>query len=203
MGLYNPEPADAAGRDHHPTVRAAVEATCADVASRESYTKIISSTSSITRTEGIIDNQPGGTHHCDDKAPSAADTQTCLHDCVRQRLLDRHKMKIKWFTLYFFLIFRICSYSGDFGLDLYLIVDYYQNKCWGYFILTLVFVFLPAIVISYLNWKYYNEKWKVRQEIIDDTNNELRLREKLVVDPPWKFYLRRFLCLSLFSPIAR
>ena len=114
---------------------------------------------------------------------------------------SQYENKVVDFIL--FLIFRICSYSGDFALDLYLIGDYYQNKCWGYFILTLVFVFLPACVTSYLNWKYYTEKWKVRQEIIDDTNNELRLREKLVVDPPWKFDLRRVFCLSLFSPIAR
>ena len=124
-----------------------------------------------------------------------------LPDCVRG-WLNRHRDLIKLFTLFALLLYKMSTYTLDFVIDMSLIVAYALDKHWWFFGLTLTFVFCPAAIISYLNWKYYDEKWQVKRKI-NETDDELGLKAKIIVDPQWKFHLRRGFCLLLFSPIVR
>ena len=89
----------------------------------------------------------------------------------------------------------------DLALDIALLHEYRSNGDWWYFGFTLTFVFMPAAIISYLNNKYYNEKWKIKCKI--EANDEFNLRNKMVIDSEMKFYLRRALSWLLISPLAR
>ena len=113
-----------------------------------------------------------------------------------------HITIVKWITLWTLLLWRIGSYTVDFGFDLALIVEYAVKGHWWYFSLTFLFVFVPAAITSYLNWKYYAEKWEIKRKI-EKSRDEFNLREKLIIDPDWKFYLRRLFYFMLISPIIR
>ena len=124
-----------------------------------------------------------------------------LPKCVRD-LLERYKDPIKWFKLWASFLWRIFAFTFDLGLDIALLCDYYVNGDWWYFSLTLFFVLFPSFIISVVNSNYYDEKWEVKQHI-KETDDKFSLEEKLIIDPEWKFHLRRIFCLLLVSPLAR
>lgn len=55
----------------------------------------------------------------------------------------------------FWLIFSVCSFLCDFGSDIYLMLIYYNQGDITWFILTLVFVFLPSFIMSLFSVIWY------------------------------------------------
>ena len=122
----------------------------------------------------------------------------------------------KSFQLWTKSLMRLGFFFLDLALDFKLIITYGltlsvesdENRNAGeigwYFWLTLIFVFVPALFLSILNGKYYLEKHKTQRWI---TKNEeqwvKKLKDKLIIDPNWKFFLRGFFCINLVSPLAR
>ena len=113
----------------------------------------------------------------------------------------KHKICFKFGLLFLQFATRVSFYLYDLTSDIVLIDEYWNDRHMWYFWLTLAFVVSPALLISYINGKYYHEKWKVRRQI--KKNDKYELEKKLIVDPDWKFILRFVLCLPLISPIAR
>ena len=126
---------------------------------------------------------------------------SCLPDSVL-KWKNEHQKPINCFKVLLLFLFRVGLYFYDLVTDIMLIDDYYKKCDSWYFGLTLTFVVVPALLIFCINAYYYYEKWRVKRQI-EETNDEYKLKEKLVVDPPWKFILRCLLCLPLISPIAR
>ena len=175
---------------------------------------------SAATEDHVVNNQnattQGNNNNCD--APATAGDGSNLQDdnlsgsdcrsyCVVPKcvsdLLERHKDGIKLIQLWLsFLILRISPFLFDLGLDIALLCDYGANGDWWYFSLTLFFVFFPSFIISVVNANYYDEKWDVKRQI-KETDDRFHLKDKLIIDPEWKFHLRRIFCLLLISPLAR
>lgn len=112
-------------------------------------------------------------------------------------------MKRKWLALWTLFLWWIGSYTIDIVLDIIILHQYLKSDEWWFFGLTFFFVFFPAIVISYLNGKYYTEKWEIKCKI-EKTRDQYKLKNvKMLIDTNARFRLRAFLCLFLVSPIAR
>jgi hypothetical protein len=109
--------------------------------------------------------------------------------------------KLPWCRLWAAFLWKfVTSFYGFIIGDILLLYNYFENEKWWYFWFTFAFLFLPAFVISCLNWKYYWEKFKVNPWI---KIKECNLKDKLVEDPEWKFYFRSIFCFLLISPLAR
>ena len=98
---------------------------------------------------------------------------SCLPRCI-SNWLNRYHREIKWIKLWIVFLWRIGIYAIDFGFDMALIVGYGQNGDRWYFSLTLAFVFIPAVFLSYLNWKYYAEKLDAKGTIMNKQNKDCK-----------------------------
>ena len=106
----------------------------------------------------------------------------------------------EWIVLWVSFLIRISFYTADWVLDIQLLIEYGTKGEWWYFGLTFVFVFVPAVLISWwINLKYYAKKeWAYRR--IRQTGEE---GKAIVILPAWIFPIRLLCCLCLISPIAK
>ena len=149
-----------------------------------------------------VNNEAGGGSNAKDDSPSGSRSGCCVVKCISTEWMERHKDGIKLIQLWLSFLLRIGAFLFDLGLDIALLCDYGANGDWWYFSLTLFFVLFPSFIISVVNSNYYDEKWDVKRQI-KETDDKFNLKDKLIIDPEWKFHLRRIFCLFLVSPLAR
>ena len=101
------------------------------------------------------------------------------------------------------LFIAIANYFIQNGFEISLLLTYKLNGDDWYFYLSLAFSIFPAVVLSYLNLKYYNETRITQRKVKKDKEDRFKLKEKILVDQKWKFLIRRCLCFLLISKLAR
>ena len=109
-------------------------------------------------------------------------------------------------VVYLFQLLRIYLYIADWALDIKLLIEYGTKGEWWYFGLTFVFVFVPAVLISWwINLKYYAKKEWADRRIRHQTGivGIVQGIATIVMDPTWIFPIRLLCCLCLISPIAK
>jgi hypothetical protein len=101
------------------------------------------------------------------------------------------------------LFIAIANYFIQNGFEISLLLTYKLNGDDWYFYLNLAFSIFPAVVLSYLNLKYYNETRITQRKVKKNKEDRFKLKEKILVDQKWKFLIRRCLCFLLISKLAR
>lgn len=183
------------------------------LSNRNDHDETVTIHNSFEKTDQNVIEQVGagpGSKRNNDEPFISSSSCNCLSTCIRfcyypysyeyQLWLIRENYQLRWIALWATFLVRICLYTMDWVFDILLLVEYGTDDHWWYFGHTFVFVFLPALIISCRNWNYNSQKQNFDRKI-RETNYELR--EKILVDPPWKFRFRRLCCIFLISPIPK
>jgi len=126
-----------------------------------------------------------------------ADVVSDWHFFLHGRLGISTKTK-KWIALWVSFVLGISFYTADWVFDIKLLIEYSTKGEWWYFGLTFVFVFVPAVLISWcINCKYYAKKERANRQLRQ--NNATRE----IADPIWMDCIRLPSCICLISPIAK